>query len=243
MWVFLNDAFVSIVEPNEVRASGKQSDVLLVRARLKREVVAARMQVQNRVDSQTAAQLQQRLHLDGLRQSDDNPGAVASRIAMRTLFGAANPYGWPVGGTVDTVSALTLDDVRQEYRRLFDPATAVILVAGDLTVEEAKATFGKALGDWQGGAVADTPPSDLAAAPGKQLRVVVVDRPGTPTPMDDGFDYAAEFESLDDPNARATSGEDRHHSDTRSAPFSQQPILISFRLRRPLTSVRSSAES
>ena len=118
-----------------------------------------------------------RLHLDGLRQSDDRPGAVASRIAMRTLFGAANPYGWPVGGTVDSVSKLTLDDVRQEYRRLFDPATAVILVAGDLTVEEARATFGKALGDWRGGVVAATPPTDLAAAPGKQLRVVLVDRP------------------------------------------------------------------
>lgn len=119
-----------------------------------------------------------RLHLEDLRQQDDEPEAVAARLAMRELFGRDNPYGCPIGGTEDSVAPLTLDDVRREHAQLFDPANAVILLAGDLTVEQAKATLDKALGDWPRRQRQQSPPPiDLAATPGAQLRVFVVDRP------------------------------------------------------------------
>jgi predicted Zn-dependent peptidase len=118
-----------------------------------------------------------RLHLEGLRQQDDEPEAVASRIGMQVLFGKDSPYGWSIGGTVDSVEALTLDLVKREQAQLFDPGSAVILVAGDLTAAEAKATLDQTFGDWPRTAAPGRPAPDLGAAPGKQLRVVLVDRP------------------------------------------------------------------
>lgn len=41
MWVFLNNSFVSIVEPNEVRPRGALCATLLVRARLKGDIERA----------------------------------------------------------------------------------------------------------------------------------------------------------------------------------------------------------
>ncbi len=118
-----------------------------------------------------------RLHLDDLRQQDEEPPVVAARVAARSLFGEANPYGWPVDGVVETVEKLTLEDVKAEQARLFRPELATVYIAGDITAQEAKSALDKALAGWtRGQAPAPTHP-DLSAKPGTALRVFIVDRP------------------------------------------------------------------
>ncbi|MCY2956336.1 MAG: pitrilysin family protein [Planctomycetota bacterium] len=116
------------------------------------------------------------LYLDGLRQQDDEPNVVAARVGMRVLFGKDNPYGSPASGTVLTAAGLTLADVQREHQALFTPDNLVVLIAGDLSVSDARGTLERAFGSWQktGRAAVTTP--DLSAQPAKGLRVVVVHR-------------------------------------------------------------------
>jgi predicted Zn-dependent peptidase len=120
-----------------------------------------------------------RLHLENLRQEDEEPTIVASRVGVRELFGKDNPFGWPTQGTVATVEPLKLDDVKAEHARLLRPEFATILVAGDITPEEAKAALEKAFDGWsreRSGAKPDQS-GRLEAKAGSGLRVYLVDRP------------------------------------------------------------------
>ena len=118
-----------------------------------------------------------RLWLEDLRQQDDQPQAVAGRAAARLLFGAQNPYGWPSGGTVATVSPLTLAMVQAEHQRLFTASSCKILIAGDLSVADAQTLLQRRFGDWSTSAPVAKGIPDLAAEPHDGLRVVLVDRP------------------------------------------------------------------
>lgn len=129
---------------------------------------------------------EQRLLLEELKQEDEEPQVVAGRVAARALFGAADPYGWPQGGTVATVSKLTLEKVKQEHARVFAPRNCRILVAGDITAAAARTLLQARFGDWptpapqvRGDVVVPGPRGvvrgDVVATNG--LRVLLVDRP------------------------------------------------------------------
>ena len=122
----------------------------------------------------------QGLHLDELRQEQEEPAAVAAKAASLVLFGANHPYGAPVGGTIATVEKLTLSDVREAHSWIFNSAGAKVLIAGDITVAEAKATLDKAFADFKP-ASSSRPRETLAASPASssdKLRLFVIDRPG-----------------------------------------------------------------
>ncbi|MBC7771355.1 MAG: insulinase family protein [Pyrinomonadaceae bacterium] len=120
-----------------------------------------------------------RLHLEDLKQSDDEPTVVAARVGMRALFGDTNPYGWPMSGTTDTVSRLNLDSVKAMHLLLFRPESAVVLLAGNLTIDEAKSALDRTFGQWN--STTTTPPAKAAnltaMTTGSGLRFLLVDRP------------------------------------------------------------------
>ncbi len=112
-----------------------------------------------------------------LAQSYDEPKTVASLIANQEYFGAVNPYGRPTSGTPGTVRAISLEDVKLRYRQTFQPKNAGIFAAGSLPVADLKASLEKAFGGWKNtGEKMETP--TYAEPKNKQLRVVVVDKPG-----------------------------------------------------------------
>jgi zinc protease len=65
--------------------------------------------------------------------------------------------------TPQTISSLTLDDVKRFYSQVFRPDLTTIVVMGKVTPEEAKATITKYFGAWQ--AAGPQPPTDLPAVP------------------------------------------------------------------------------
>jgi len=118
------------------------------------------------------------LHLQMLKRAVDRPNYVARTVAMRSFFGGDNPYGVPRSGTIMTASAVALEDVRSFHKSLYRPSDAVLLIAGDLTAQQANAHLEKAFGDWQDpqGAAGLSQPKRPAAKK-KPMRVYLVDRP------------------------------------------------------------------
>ncbi len=119
-----------------------------------------------------------KLHLEELKQQDDEPTIVASRVATRLLFGDEQRYGWPVFGTTDTVSAMKFENIQLQYATIVRPDYATVLVAGDVDKSEIRTMLEGTLGSWR------IPPLGNAERPHKKkperdaLEVAIVDRPG-----------------------------------------------------------------
>jgi len=121
----------------------------------------------------------QRLTVAGLEQEDDDPATVARKVALREYFGASHPYGRPVSGNEQTVTAIRPEDLKAFHAAAFQPQNATIFVAGSLPEAQVRASLEKALGAWRGGGTPLANPAVPAPAPkNDQLRVVLVDRPG-----------------------------------------------------------------
>jgi zinc protease len=79
------------------------------------------------------------------------------RYPFLLAFGAAfrdHGYGRPVGGTVETLPALGIEDVRAWHRTSFAGRRGALVVVGDLDPDAAAAELAGVFGDVPGGAVA-----------------------------------------------------------------------------------------
>ena len=115
--------------------------------------------------------------LDGIRVSMSQPGPVASAVAARAVYGDA-PYGAPGGGTVDSLPAITREDVAMFHAGAWRPETATLVFSGDIDPDTAFRMAEEAFGGWvpsaTGVAMSDNP-AGVAVAP----RVIVIDLPGS----------------------------------------------------------------
>ena len=84
-----------------------------------------------------------------LRSQEDDPTTVAQKAFQRTLFGDT-PYGHPVEGTTESVSALSRADIQHFYSTYYRPAGAGIVVVGDVSTDEARTALQRVLGTWDG---------------------------------------------------------------------------------------------
>ncbi|MEL6663438.1 MAG: pitrilysin family protein [Pseudomonadota bacterium] len=77
---------------------------------------------------------------------ENNPGAILFERVMEKLY-PDHPYGIPVIGHMDEVSALTPDDGLNFYNTWYSPDQAILVVAGDMTAEDvrplAERTYGQ----------------------------------------------------------------------------------------------------
>jgi zinc protease len=116
-----------------------------------------------------------------VKRRRDLPTAVAGELLDRLLF-AGHPYALPLLGNERTLAAITLDDVREFYRRRYAPGDMVVVVCGDVTQERLETMLQATVGAWQPekpAAAASTlqPPP---APPATVKKLAVVDRPGAP---------------------------------------------------------------
>lgn len=79
-----------------------------------------------------------------MRMQNDPIGTLQERF--RAIAFTAHPYSWMVGGTLEDLDKITLDDVKQFYRTYYAPNNAVLIVVGDTSLaavtEQAKKHFG-----------------------------------------------------------------------------------------------------
>ena len=73
------------------------------------------------------------------RQSYENqPYGLAWETLARSLYPAGHPYSWSVIGSMTDLSAASLDDTKDFFRRYYAPNNAVLTVAGDVNATEVK---------------------------------------------------------------------------------------------------------
>lgn len=72
-----------------------------------------------------------------IASSLDEPRVIASQTLLGALYGDA-PEGRPVGGTIASVKALTLDDVKRFHAAHFASAGMTFVLVGDLSADAAK---------------------------------------------------------------------------------------------------------
>jgi zinc protease len=81
------------------------------------------------------------------RQNYDNvPYGTAHETIAREVFGPAHPYSWPVIGSMEDLSAASLEDVKAFFRTYYAPNNACIAVAGDFERNQVMGWIGKYFG-------------------------------------------------------------------------------------------------
>jgi zinc protease len=113
--------------------------------------------VRQQVTSTVAGQLQ-------------SPGYLASRAVDKSILPAGDPMLRQA--TPQTVSALTLTDVKGYYRQVFRPDMTTVVVIGRVTPEQAKAVIEKHFGDWK--ATGPKPNTLLPPVPSNKPAVTAV---------------------------------------------------------------------
>ncbi|MEU6978841.1 MULTISPECIES: pitrilysin family protein [unclassified Streptomyces] len=85
--------------------------------------------------------------LEEIAMTEDDPGDMVHDLFAQTMFGDT-PLGRPVLGTVDTINALTRDQVARFYKKHYDPTHLVVAAAGNVdhatVVRQVRRAFEKA---------------------------------------------------------------------------------------------------
>ena len=71
--------------------------------------------------------------MQGLQQDAKNPSALAQKAKSRLLYGQDNRIGWPDAGTLSSLEAMTIEDVKQYYDTYINASRASVIVVSDLT--------------------------------------------------------------------------------------------------------------
>ncbi|HYW51099.1 MAG TPA: pitrilysin family protein [Gemmatimonadaceae bacterium] len=74
------------------------------------------------------------------RQSYENqPYGMVADVLPKLMYPAGHPYSWPVIGSMADLSAASVDDVKDFFRRYYAPNNATLVVAGDVKPDSVRA--------------------------------------------------------------------------------------------------------
>jgi zinc protease len=72
------------------------------------------------------------------RQGENRPYAKSREMLLEMMYPAAHPYRWSVIGSMDDLSAASIEDVSEFFRLYYAPNNASLCVAGDFDPAEVK---------------------------------------------------------------------------------------------------------
>ena len=108
---------------------------------------------------------------------DNQPYGTWDEKLFALLYPETHPYHHPTIGSMEDLSAASLDDVRRFFATYYAPNNAVLTLAGDFEPEAALAMIGRHFGRLAANPYLPPPP-DMAIEPiiGRELRETVPDR-------------------------------------------------------------------
>jgi zinc protease len=99
---------------------------------------------QPRFDEEAVERIRAQILTD-LRRATTSPGELASEMWWQTAF-AGHPYGRPVHGTLESMSRITIADLRGYAHRIFARSRLKIAIVGDIDAATAGLLIDKAFG-------------------------------------------------------------------------------------------------
>jgi len=81
------------------------------------------------------------------RQGENQPYGREWEIITQATFPKGHPYSWTVIGSMEDLSAASLDDAKEWFKTYYGPSNAVLSIAGDVKPEEILAKVKKYFGD------------------------------------------------------------------------------------------------
>jgi zinc protease len=79
----------------------------------------------------------------------DEPRGLAEESFSRFIYAPGSRYAEPMSGSATSITAITRDDVEAFYRSTYAPSATTVILAGDITPEDALALVESALGSWK----------------------------------------------------------------------------------------------
>jgi zinc protease len=110
---------------------------------------------------------------------ENQPYGRAFSLLFERLFPAGHPYSWPVIGSQEDLSAATLADVQEFFRRYYAPNNLSLVIAGDFDPADAERLVRRYFGDIPPGPPLDRPARWVPALDGERV-VEVADRVSLP---------------------------------------------------------------
>ena len=89
-------------------------------------------------------------NLEMIHRSSANPASIASNTFRELIYGPDNILATPAIGTAESVSAITIEDLKTYYTNYFTSSVAYITVVGDVSKARAIKTFGALVAKWPG---------------------------------------------------------------------------------------------
>lgn len=109
-----------------------------------------------------------------IRQDQDNPGVRAGEALQALLYGETHPYGRPAKGAIPAVERFSRGDLVAHHAAYVSPASAMVIVAGDVPAEDAIAQVARVFGDWRAEATPDRPVPPVSRHETRQERRIAM---------------------------------------------------------------------
>jgi len=109
----------------------------------------------------------------GIKEENDDPWSVSRKELNFFLFPEGHPYHQTPRGAPESLRAITRQDVLKFYRSYYRPETTILVVVGDVSVEQVRKRCQALFGDWS--VAGRTPNYEIPSVPlteGSERKVV-----------------------------------------------------------------------
>ncbi len=113
--------------------------------------------------------------IQGIRNAKSQPAVTASAVYNKVLYGEQNAFAYPNTGTEETVTNITLEDVKTFYAQNYSASVASVIAVSNLS-EAALTNKLSKLGEWESKAIEEPTTKPFPAL--KANTLYLIDKPG-----------------------------------------------------------------
>ncbi len=112
--------------------------------------------------------------IDGIKSNEKSVDVISGRVGSALAYGTQHPYGEFV--SEESVSKVTINDIRNYYQKYFNPNKSYLVVIGDVDTKSVIKLVKKQFKQWEKGSPIETIIPEANANP-KTLEINFVDMP------------------------------------------------------------------
>jgi len=114
--------------------------------------------------------------INNIKRNQANPSYLASTTLNKLIFGKENILATELSGTEESVSSITMDDLKGFYEKNFSPSVATFVIAGDIDLARVEKALAGLNTKWQPKEVVI--PEAMVSEPPAKSQIYFVDVPG-----------------------------------------------------------------